>query len=102
MRIWPAAWSLAALLLSGVALEAEEAASGVFAGHGIVIAVQPGTGALTIRHGDIKGFMDAMEMMYKVKRPDLSAGLRAGDEIDFEIDAAKYEILDVTVVRRGR
>ena len=92
---------LTAALLAGAAL-AEEATSGLFSGHGVVTAVQPTTGALTIRHDEIKGFMDAMEMMYKVRSPDVSKDLRPGDEIDFTIDAAKYEILDARVVGRSR
>ena len=46
--------------------------------------------------------MPAMEMMYKVKSPVLAKGLHPGDTINFKIDAAKYEILDVTVVGRGK
>ncbi|HXZ18278.1 MAG TPA: copper-binding protein [Roseiarcus sp.] len=91
---------LTAALLAGAAL-AEEATSGLFSGHGMVVAVQPGTGALTIKHDEIKGFMDAMEMMYKVRSPDVSKDLRPGDEIDFTIDAAKYEILDARLVARS-
>ena len=93
---------LAALALSAGPALAQEAASGVFSGHGVVKAVQPGTGALTIAHDDIKGFMPAMEMMYKVKAPDVSTNVRPGDVIDFKIDAAKYEVVQVTVVGRGK
>ena len=89
------------LIASGPALS-KEATSGVFSGHGIVTAVQSGSGTLTIRHGDIAGFMPAMEMMYKVKSPDLAKAVHPGDKIDFKIDAAKYEILEVTVVGRGK
>ncbi len=93
-RLLPA---LAAALLAGAAL-ADEATTGIFSGHGFVEAVEPATGALTVRHDEIKGFMDAMTMMYKVKDPDVSRGLKAGDEITFTIDAAKYEILGAKVV----
>ncbi len=85
----------------GVALAAcpafaqEMAATGIFAGHGIVKAVAPGTGWLTLDHDAIKGFMCAMEMMFQVKSPDLSKNLNPGDVIDFKIDAARYTILDV-------
>ena len=89
-----------AMGLAGGAALADEATSGVFSGRGVVMAVQPGTGALTIKHQDIDGFMPAMEMMYKVRSPELSKGVLPGDTIDFKIDAGKYEILDVTVVGR--
>ena len=96
------ALTFAALALCGGLALAQEATSGVFAGHGVVKAVQGGTGVLTIVHGDIKGFMPAMEMMYKVKSPELSEDVRPGDVIDFKIDAAKYEIVEVTVVGREK
>jgi Cu/Ag efflux protein CusF len=102
MRIRPVIWALTTMLLAGGVPLAEEATSGVFSGHGVVTAVQSQTGALTIKHDDIKGFMPAMEMMYKVKAPDLSRDVRPGDVIDFKIDAAKYEILELTVVGRGK
>ena len=98
-RAFLAAMTMA--LAAGAAL-GEEATSGVFSGRGVVTAVQPGTGALTINHQDIVGFMPAMEMMYKVERPDLSKDIRPGDTIDFKIDAGKYEILEVTVVGREK
>jgi len=91
--------SMAILLAGSVAL-AQEATSGVFSGRGVVTAVQPGTGALTFKHEDIKGFMPAMEMMYKVRSPALSNDLHPGDAITFKIDAAKYEILEVAVVSK--
>jgi hypothetical protein len=47
------------------------------------------TGALTLSHDEIKGFMPAMEMMYRVRAPEVSHNLKPGDTIDFTIDAAK-------------
>jgi Cu/Ag efflux protein CusF len=93
---------LTTMLVAAATAVAEEATSGVFSGHGVVTAVQAGSGALTIRHDNIAGFMPAMEMMYKIKSPALAKGLHPGDTINFKIDAAKYEILEVTVVGRGK
>jgi Cu/Ag efflux protein CusF len=87
-------------LTAGTAPAQEVPAKGIFAGHGVVEADAPGTGFLTIAHDDIKGFMPAMKMMYKVKTPDLSKDLRPGDMIDFKIDAANYTIVDVKRVGR--
>ena len=81
MRTRATTWGLTALLIASGATRADEATSGVFSGHGVVTAVQSGTGALTIRHDDIAGFMPAMEMMYKVKSPGLAKGLHPGDTI---------------------
>src|SRR5271165_2671418 len=95
-------WALAALLLAADADIVEETgAQGIFFGHGVVKAIQPGTGALTLDHGVIKGCMPAMEMMFRVQAPELSRDLRPGDAIDFKIDGGKYVILEATVVGRS-
>jgi Cu/Ag efflux protein CusF len=46
--------------------------------------------------------MPAMEMMYKVRSPEISRDLHPGDEIDFDIDAAKYVIVDVKLIAHGK
>ncbi|RBP02301.1 Cu/Ag efflux protein CusF [Roseiarcus fermentans] len=97
-RLRPVAMAIVALGLATSLAGGQEATSGIFAGHGRVEAVAPGTGALTIVHDDIEGFMPAMEMMYKVKTPDLSRDLRPGDAIDFKIDASTYTVIQVTRV----
>jgi protein SCO1 len=95
-RMLRPALALAALgLAAGPARAQETAATGIFAGHGTVKAVAPGTGWLTLDHDAIKGFMCAMEMMFQVKSPDLSKDLHPGDVVDFKIDAAKYVIVEV-------
>ena len=48
----------------------ETAATGIFHGVGVVKAIDAATGALTLDHEEIKGFMAAMEMMYRVGRPN--------------------------------
>ena len=90
------------LVSPAAALSQEAAQTGVFHGHGIVRAIQPGTGALTLDHDEIKGFMPAMEMMYRVRSPEVSKDLRPGDTVDFTIDAAKDDIVDVKLVSHAR
>ncbi|HYA71819.1 MAG TPA: copper-binding protein [Roseiarcus sp.] len=80
----------------------ETAATGIFHGVGVVKAIDGATGALTLDHEEIKGFMAAMEMMYRVKPPALSADLRVGDKIAFDIDAGHYTIVGVTVVEHAK
>jgi protein SCO1 len=87
---------------AGPARAQETAANGIFSGHGVVKAVAPGTGWLTLDHDAIKGFMCAMEMMFQVKSPELSKDLHPGDAIDFKIDAQKYTIVDVKLVERAK
>jgi Cu/Ag efflux protein CusF len=83
-------------------LSQETPQASLFHGHGIVKAIQAGTGALTLDHDDIKGFMPAMEMMYRVRSTELSKDLKPGDTVDFTIDAAKDDITEVKLVSRAR
>jgi len=77
------------------ALAQPAAATGVFHGVGVVTAIDPQTGALTLDHGEIKGFMGAMEMMYRVDPSALSAGLHVGNRVGFDIDAGRETIVSV-------
>jgi Cu/Ag efflux protein CusF len=55
-------------------------------GLGVVVATHPQHPALTVNHEEIKGFMEAMEMMYYVQSVDMLDGLKPGDKIRFTID----------------
>lgn len=79
----------------GARAQTETNAVGVFHGFGIVKAIQARTGALTLDHEEIVGWMPAMEMMYKVKLPSVSKGVRIGERIGFDVDAKSYTILRV-------
>jgi len=96
------AFALTLGLVAGDAAAQEIAATGIFSGQGVVKAVAPGTGWLTLDHDAIKGFMCAMEMMFQVKSPDLSKDLHPGDVVDFKIDAAKYVIVDVKLIDHAK
>ena len=89
-------------LALGAGAAGEMAAKGIFEGHGVVKAIAPGTGALTLAHDDIKGFMPAMQMMYRVSAPEISKDLRPGDEVDFKIDAEKYVITEVKLIAHAK
>jgi Cu/Ag efflux protein CusF len=75
---------------------------GIFRGVGVVTAIDPATGSLTLNHEEIKGLMSAMEMMYSVSPRSLSDGLRQGDKIDFGLEAKTYTIRDVKVIERAK
>jgi Cu/Ag efflux protein CusF len=93
--VWP-------LLCTSPALAQESAASGVFHGVGTVTAVDAAKGWLTLDHKAIDGFMGAMEMMYRVEPPRLTAGLRVGDRVAFDIDASRYAIVGVGVLAKAK
>lgn len=90
------------LLCTSSALAQESAATGVFHGVGTVTAVDNAKGWLTLDHKAIAGFMGAMEMMYRVEPARLTAGLRVGDRVAFDIDAGRYAIVGVKVVDRAK
>lgn len=65
-------------------------------GTGTVIALVPQTSELVIEHGDLKGFMGAMTMGYKVGAKSQLTGLREGDAVSFTIDTEKRVITKIT------
>ena len=71
-------------------------------GRGLVKAVEPRTGWVTLAHNDIMGCMPAMEMMFRVQTPDVSRGLKPGDTIDFTLDGGNYVVLDARLVSRAQ
>ena len=68
-------------------------------GEGKVIATVPSASQLVVEHGEIKGFMDAMTMGYKVTSPGLLKGMRPGDTVQFTIDTDKRVISKITKVQ---
>jgi Cu/Ag efflux protein CusF len=90
-------------LAVGDAAEVQETGTdGIFYGRGLLKAVEPGSGWLTIAHNDIMGCMPAMEMMFRVRAPEVSRGLRPGDTIDFTLDGGKFIILDAKAVSNAQ
>jgi manganese oxidase len=81
---------------------APSAAGQTFHGTGTVIAAFPRVNRLMVNHPEIKGFMPAMEMMYRVNPPKLLEGVKAGDRIEFAIDAASSTITEVKVIEAGK
>jgi Cu/Ag efflux protein CusF len=63
---------------------------------GEVIALVPERGEIVLTHGEIKGFMDAMTMGYKVSSPSLLKTLKPGDTVQFTIDTEKRVITKMT------
>jgi protein SCO1/2 len=52
---------------------------------GEVVAKDPVTGEITVKHGDIPGFMSAMTMPYRAKNPAIVREVQAGDRIAAEV-----------------
>lgn len=64
-------------------------------GEGKVVATVPASNQLVVDHGEIKGFMDAMTMGYRVEPGSLLDGLKAGDKVRFTIDVPKKAIVKI-------
>jgi len=62
---------------------------------GKVVAVVPETQEIVVEHGEIKGFMDAMIMGYKVHPVSLLKTVKAGDKIRFTMDTDKRAIVKI-------
>jgi protein SCO1 len=79
----------------------------VFKLRGKVIANQPATGEITVKHEAIPGFMDAMTMPYRLKDPSILSELHPGDVITADLlvsqGADASVLLDhIVVVAEGK
>jgi Cu/Ag efflux protein CusF len=59
----------------------------------------PESNEIVLSHAEIKGFMDAMTMGYKVSSPSMLKGLQPGDTVQFTIDTAKRVITGISKAR---
>jgi Cu(I)/Ag(I) efflux system periplasmic protein CusF len=64
-------------------------------GEGKVVATVPNASQIVVEHDEIKGFMEAMTMGYRVDPPTLLEGLKQGDKIRFTIDVPKKAIVKI-------
>jgi Cu/Ag efflux protein CusF len=78
--------------------ESQPAAQGeqkTVVGEGKVIATVPDASQIVVDHQEIKGFMEAMTMGYRVDPPSLLEGLKFGDKVRFTIDVPKKAIIKI-------
>jgi Cu/Ag efflux protein CusF len=64
-------------------------------GEGKVIALVPESQEIVVDHEEIKGFMDAMTMGYKVNPGSLLKTVKPGDKVRFTIDTEKRAITKI-------
>ena len=64
-------------------------------GEGEVVATTPASSQIVVDHGDIKGFMNAMTMGYRIDPPSLLATVKPGDKIRFTIDVDRRAIVHI-------
>lgn len=75
-----------------------EAAKTVSA-EGKVVATVPSASQIVVEHGEIKGFMEAMTMGYRVEPSSLLEGLKFGDKVLFTIDLPTKAIVKIEKLR---
>ena len=71
------------------------AAGNTVVGEGEVVATTPASSQIVIEHGEIKGFMEAMTMGYRIDPPSLLATVKPGDKIRFTIDVDRRAIVHI-------
>jgi mono/diheme cytochrome c family protein len=64
-------------------------------GEGTVVALRPDRQQVVVEHGEIKDFMDAMTMGYKVTPASLINTVKPGDKVRFTIDTAAKTITKI-------
>lgn len=68
-------------------------------GEGKVIATVPSANQIVVEHGEIKDFMEAMTMGYRVEPPSLIEGLKSGDQVRFTIDIPNKAIVKIEKIK---
>jgi Cu/Ag efflux protein CusF len=75
--------------------QGQEGGKQTVVGEGKVVATVPNASQIVVEHGEIKDFMEAMTMGYKVDPPSLLEGLKQGDQVRFTIDVPKKAIVKI-------
>ena len=68
-------------------------------GEGTVTAVAPRKQQVVLEHGEIKGFMEAMTMGYKVDPASLLTRVKPGDKVRFTIDTEARAITQIETLK---
>ena len=87
-------FALACLL--GTSVTAQQAKGKSHTLEGKVEGVQ--ADRLTVNHGKVEGYMDAMTMPYKVDKPDILKNVKIGDRISATVYDGDFTLYDVHVV----
>jgi Cu/Ag efflux protein CusF len=77
----------------------EDRRSQTVVGEGEVVSTVPKASQIVLEHGEIKNFMDAMTMGYRIDPPSLLEGLKPGDKVRFTIDVPRRTITQIEKLR---
>ena len=92
----PIAVIFASVCLLGTISVAQQAKGKSHTLEGKVEGVQ--TDRLTVNHGKVEGYMDAMTMPYKVDKPDILKQVKVGDQIRATVYDGDFTLYDIHVV----
>ena len=81
------------------ARQTEQGASQTVVGEGEIVATVPKASQIVLEHGELKGFMEAMTMGYRIESVSLLEGLKPGDKVRFTIDVQKRTITAIEKLR---
>lgn len=84
------------VVLLGITAAGQQAKGKSHTLEGKVEGVQ--TDRLTVNHGKVEGYMDAMTMPYKVDKPDILKTVKVGDRISATVYDGDFTLYDVHVV----
>lgn len=73
------------LLLFALGVSGQPTNQEIHSASGIVIEVKPAEKQVTIKHGDIPGYMPAMTMPFDIKDTNELTGLQPGDPVSFQL-----------------
>jgi len=71
-----------------------------YRGTGVIESVEREKGRVTIKHEEIKGYMEAMTMSFKLKDPKSLDNLNIRDKIDFTLEDAAGIITIIEIRKR--
>jgi Cu/Ag efflux protein CusF len=86
---------LAAILTAALCLAQAPAAKKSYTFHGKVVSINKDTKALTVDGEEVKGWMGAMTMNYKVDNPSIVDHLKPGDQITATVYDGDYVLHNV-------
>ncbi len=96
--------ALAVLTTAGVSGCGSKPGAQRYAMRGEVISVTPGGTSVSVKHGDIPGYMPAMTMSYAVADPKEARDLHAGDKIsaDLVVSNGRAELEKIVVTEKAK
>ena len=91
----PSSQPVAAMAAEQTGQQSAQTGQETVVAEGKVVATVPNASQIVVEHGEIKGFMEAMTMGYRVDPPSLIEGLKFGDKVRFTIDVPKKAIIKI-------